>query len=83
MSSALQRLQSLRAGRKALGPPAYLGIVPGDLPEDWKMEYEERAAIREYDGGQVREYAESEALREIVERMLAVGQTPTRNSHLT
>lgn len=48
---------------------------PGDLPPDWRIEWEERAAIREYDGGQAREHAEAEALREIIERMRQAGGT--------
>lgn|GEM_PF-6301355 len=43
--------------------------TPGDLPADWRCEFEERAAIREYDGGQAREHAEAEAFTEILERM--------------
>lgn len=50
-----------------------IGPSVGDLPPDWRLEFEERAAIREYDGGQCREYAEAEALREIVARMRASG----------
>ena len=53
----------------ALQPACAIG--PDDLPGDWRIEWEERAAIREYDGGQVREHAEAEALREIVQRMRA------------
>lgn len=41
-------------------------ISPDTLPERWRELYEERAAIREYDGGQTREYAEAEAMKEIV-----------------
>lgn len=48
-------------------------LMPSDLPADWRIEWEERAAIREYDGGQAREHAEAEALREIVERMRIAG----------
>jgi len=46
-------------------------ITVAELPPDWRVEFEERAAIREYDGGQLREHAEAEALREIVARMRA------------
>ena len=52
---------------------AWLGS-PSDLPPEWRVEWEERAAIREYDGGQVREHAEAEALREIVVRMWAAAR---------
>ncbi len=47
--------------------------MPADLSPDWRIEWEERAAIREYEGGQAREHAEAEALREIVERMRGAG----------
>ena len=36
-------------------------ITVAELPPDWRVEFEERAAIREYDGGQLREHAEAEA----------------------
>ncbi len=49
-------------------------IMPDDLPGDWRVEWEERAAIREYDGLQHREYAEAEALTEILQRMRAAGE---------
>ena len=52
------------------------GVRIEDLSPDWRVEWEERAAIREYDGGQVREHAEAEALREIVARMTAAGVGP-------
>jgi hypothetical protein len=48
-------------------------MSPGDLPPDWRIEWEERAAIREHEGGQAREHAEAEALREIVQRMRDAG----------
>jgi len=49
---------------------------PDDLPGDWRVEWEERAAIREYGGGQAREHAEAEAFREILARMQAMGDLP-------
>jgi hypothetical protein len=42
---------------------------PADLPMDWRIEFEERAAILEYDGGLSRNEADSQALREIAERI--------------
>ncbi len=39
------------------------------LPMDWRIEYEERAAILEYDGGLSRVAAEAQALTEIRRRM--------------
>ena len=38
------------------------GLTAKDLPAEWWYEYEERAAIREYDGGLPRELAEHYAL---------------------
>jgi hypothetical protein len=45
---------------------------PADLPSEWRLEWEERAAIMEYDGGLSRELAEHLALVEIVNQMSAV-----------
>lgn len=45
-----------------------------DLPGVWRELYEERAAIREYDGGQAREHAEAEALTETIAAMRAAGE---------
>ena len=66
-TDALERLRALRGET-----PRYQ--TPGDLPADWRCEFEERAAIREYDGGQVREHAEAEAFSEILARMRAAGE---------
>jgi hypothetical protein len=44
-------------------------MTPDDLSAEWRVEFEERAAILEYDGGLVREHAEAVALGEIVDRM--------------
>ena len=46
---------------------------PGQLSPDWRIEWEERAAIREIDGGLLREHAEYAAFREILDRMRAGG----------
>ena len=40
----------------------------GRLPEDLKEEWEERAAIMEFDGGLSRDHAECLALLEIIRR---------------
>lgn len=83
MFSAIERLRQLRAGKAPVntsdgGSIAHIVNHPGgpcvaDLPTDWRLEWEERAAIREFEGGQVREHAEAEALREIIERMRVAG----------
>lgn len=65
-TDALERLRELRGERERYR-------TPGDLPPDWRCEFEERAAIREYDGGQAREHAEAEAFTEILTRMRAAG----------
>lgn len=44
-------------------------IGVADLPGDWRVWFEERAAIREYDGGLTREHAEAEALAETIRLM--------------
>ena len=46
--------------------PSY---APADLSPEWRELYAERAAVREYDGGQAREHAEAEALAEVLARM--------------
>lgn len=66
MISALDRLKALRAGKR-LDLPILTDI--DDLPMDWRIEFEERAAILEYDGGLSRNEADSQALREIAERI--------------
>jgi hypothetical protein len=44
-------------------------LTPDELPPEWRQEYEERAAILEYDGGAPRELAEHYALLEVLEQM--------------
>jgi len=66
MIFALELLRLLRAG-KSLDPPTLTDI--DDLPMDWRIEFEERAAILEYDGGLSRNEADSQALHEIAERI--------------
>lgn len=66
MISALERLRALRAV-KYLDPADIEG--PADLPMEWRIEWEERAAILEYDGGVNRDDAERQALQEIAERL--------------
>lgn len=43
------------------------------LPEDWQVLFDERAAIREYDGGMTRQEAERFALVDVIEAMKARG----------
>lgn len=74
-SLVLAALPSSPPGPTAGPVPVYdREIAVADLPVDWRLEFEERAAIREFDGGQAREHAEAEALREIVERIKAAGE---------
>lgn len=48
-------------------------VGPEALPMDWRIEWEKRAAIMEYDGGLTREQAESEALKGILRQMRDAG----------
>ena len=70
MISALERLRTLRAGQ-SLDHPVLTGIY--ELPMDWRIEFEERAAILEYDGGLSRDHADKRALTEILERIKKLG----------
>jgi hypothetical protein len=55
--------------RPGLGP----GLRVEDLDSQWRVEWEERAAIMEYDGKLPRERAEAEALKDILEEMRQAG----------
>ena len=55
----------------SLDPPTLTDI--DDLPMDWRIEYEERSAILEYDGGLSRDAADVQALVEIKHRMQLLG----------
>ena len=66
MIFALERLRALRAG-KSLDLPALTDI--DDLPMDWRIEFEERAAIMQIDGGLSRDEADRRAFKEILERI--------------
>ena len=70
-----QRLLAHKAAVVAAltAPPAAYGIRVEDLDMDWRVEWEERAAIMEYDGGLPRERAEALALAEIVREMERAG----------
>jgi len=50
--------------------PAPVPIIgPDDLPGEWHLRWDERAAIMEFDGGMAREVAEVEALKDILNLM--------------
>lgn len=42
---------------------------PDDLPPEWRVIWDERAAIMQYDGGLSRERAEKHALRDVLDQM--------------
>ena len=65
MISALARLRALRAENRSESPEL---TSPEDLSMEWRIEFEERAAILEYDGGLSRAEAEKQALLEIQAR---------------
>ena len=69
LNSTLERLRALRAG-KSLDSPFLIDL--DDLPIDLRIEFEERAAILEYDGGLSRDDADRQALTEILERIKRV-----------
>jgi hypothetical protein len=50
-----------------------LDFIPSDLPPEWHVDWDERAAILEYDGGHPRERAEALALKEIIGQMRRAG----------
>ena len=54
-----------------LGVPSIPDLTADDLSEEWRKVYEERAAIREYDGGLPREIAEHHALLDTLALMKA------------
>ena len=65
----VRRLEASKPPAEPL--PRCYGLGPEDLPIDWRVEWEERAAIMEYCGGMSRGQAEAEALRDTLDRMKA------------
>ena len=61
------------AGPAVALAPTEIGVE--NLDPQWRIEFEERAAILEFDGGLPREYAEAEALKEILKRMRTLENT--------
>jgi hypothetical protein len=58
------------AGLDASDPaPARLASTPADLPPEWHLAWDERAAILEFEGGLPREQAEVRALAHILKAM--------------
>lgn len=69
---ALTFLRTLfRDAERARGPqiPVTSPTRPGDLPLRWRVEWEERAAIREYCGGMPRQEAEEAAFTDVIRMM--------------
>jgi hypothetical protein len=54
------------------------GVRPDDLTPEWREMYEERAAVRHFDGGQAIEHAEAEALAETLAAMRTTGHLESR-----
>ena len=65
-----QRLVQLKGDLLAILDPSR---TPDDLPPEWHVDWDERAAILEYDGGHPRERAEALALKEILVLMRRAG----------
>jgi hypothetical protein len=51
-------------------------VTVADLPPEWHLLWDERAAIMEYDGGLPRERAEALALADILGQMRRAGRWP-------
>lgn len=72
MAVKLEIIRELVSTKPQIEPSdEYQGQIstPEDLSMDWRIEYEERAAILEYDGGLSRDASEIQALAEITKRM--------------
>lgn len=54
--------------------PELPALTPSELPPEWHFLWDERSAIREYDGGYPREQAEMLALQEVIELMRQAGE---------
>jgi hypothetical protein len=57
-------------------PNSVRALAPTDLPPEWHLLWEERAAIMEYDGGLPLEQAEALALADIAQVMKRTGTPP-------
>lgn len=62
-------LDSLFRSPPGEGPAQVPGMGPDDLPGDWRVEWEERAAIMEFEGKLPRERAEALAMADIIKAM--------------
>jgi hypothetical protein len=67
--------RSARAPAKKPAPKVTVLRV-GDLPDDWREFYDERAAIMEHDGRLARDQAEQQALAETLAAMRRAGEEP-------
>ncbi len=67
----VNRSQWIKRLRRIGGETTEISSIrsPEDIPPGWLEEFEERAAILEYDGGLTREDAETQAFDEIQKRM--------------
>lgn len=74
----LQDLFRIDALDDLAGEPG-AGVQVEDLDAEWRVRWEERAAIMEYDGGMHRERAEALALEEIQRLMLQCQFADTPN----
>jgi len=64
----IERLRKRRSDSQVAPPPS-----PADLPTEWWELWDERAAIREHDGGLPREWAEAAALGDVLQAMREAG----------
>jgi hypothetical protein len=74
---AVEFLESLfRPGAVPRGVAAAPDPTPADLPGDWFVIWDERAAIMEFDAGLPRELAEHQALVDVLKQMRESGEVP-------
>lgn len=70
--NAVEYLESLFA-EATVAPAPPRSLTPDDLPADWHLLWDERAALVEFDGCFHRERAEALALSDILEQMRRAG----------
>lgn len=62
--------------RTVPAPASVPSVTPDELPPEWHFLWDEKAAIREYEGKLPRERAEALALADILKEMREAGEAP-------
>ena len=64
LTEAVARLErGLAVYRRPAAPGMHRGVFASGLAEDWQAHFDERAGIREFDGGMARDEAEAPRMR--------------------